>query len=66
MRKENVFDFAADCGGISDVLLDVPLWIDHDRRVCFLVGDEVGRMRQATEIVLFKLHYLDSFELVGI
>jgi hypothetical protein len=60
MRQENIFDFAANRSRVSDVLLDITLRIDHDRRVRFLVSDEAGSVRETAEIVLLELHDWDS------
>jgi hypothetical protein len=56
MREEDVLDAASLTFGGGNVPVDVPLRIDDRGNAGSLVGYEVGRMRETTEVVLFKDH----------
>jgi len=57
VRKKYVFDFEAVLGRISDVLVRVALRVNDGGRACCFVPDQVGSMRQARQIELFKNHF---------
>ena len=56
VRQEHVLDPAAQPPGVLEVLLDVALRIDHGRVAARLVGDQVGGVREAAEVVLLEDH----------
>jgi hypothetical protein len=43
-------------GRVVDVLVDVPTRVDDDGGACPLVADQVGRLRQTSEVVLLEDH----------
>ena len=54
--QEDVLDRVAAGLGVGEVLVDVPLRIDDGRRLRLLVGDHVGGVGEAGEVVLLDLH----------
>ena len=58
--EEDVRDAQAVCLGIRDVLVHVPLRVDHGRRVRRFVADEIRGVREAVQIELFQDHGLES------
>ena len=54
--EEHVLDRVAPGRGVFQILVDVPLRIDHGRRLRLLVGDHVGGVGQAGQVVLLDLH----------
>ena len=54
--EKDVADLEAEFLGVGEVLLDVALRIDDDRRRACLVAQQIGSMGQAAEIVLFENH----------
>ena len=46
--------------GIVQVLLDIPLRIDHDCAAARFVGNEVGGVGKASQVVLLQKHGDDS------
>src|SRR5712691_9062624 len=54
MGQEDVADVASVLGGILQVLVDVALRIDDDRRTGHGVGDQVRGVRQTAKVVLFQ------------
>ena len=55
--EEDVADGESVMGGGVEVLLDVALGVDDDGGGGGLVGDEVGGVRQAAEVVLMEEHW---------
>ena len=56
MREQHMLDPAAAALGVGDVVVYVPLWIDDRRDAGCLVGDQIGRMGEAAEVVLLEDH----------
>ena len=56
MREQHMLDPAAAALGVGDVAVHVPLWIDDRRDAGCLVGDQIGRMGEAAEVVLLEDH----------
>jgi len=56
MGQEYVLDLQSVFGSKREITINVPLRIDDSRRARRLVTDEIGSVRQATEIKLFKDH----------
>ncbi len=56
VSEEDVADLYAELVGVVDVLLDVALRIDDDGGAAGFVGDEVGRVGEAAEVVLLEEH----------
>ena len=56
MREEDVADGEAVGSRIGQVLLNVPLGVDNDGGGGGLVGEEVGGMGKAAQVVLFQEH----------
>ena len=54
--QKDVFDRAGELLGVGDVLLDVALGIDHGRAASYLIGDQVGGVRETAEVVLLEDH----------
>ena len=54
MRLDDVLDAQAGSRGLVQVLIDVPLRIDHCRFAS--IPNEIGSMRKAAEIELFEVH----------
>src|SRR3984957_14946183 len=54
--QKDVADREAELLSVYQVLLDIPLWVDHDPRSARLVPQQVGGMGQASEVVLFQDH----------
>ena len=54
--EEDVLDPAAEPPGVGDVVLDVALRIDDRGAARLLVGDEVGGVGEAAEVVLLQHH----------
>ena len=59
--QEHLSDRAPELVGVGDVLLDVALRIDHGRVASYLVGDQVGGVRETAEVVLLVDHRWDPF-----
>jgi hypothetical protein len=58
MRQDDMTDFEPVRDRILEILLDVALRVDYNRGVRLSVADQVGRMGQAAQIVLFQQHVL--------
>src|SRR5439155_963894 len=56
VRQEHVPDPKAEAAGVAHVLLDVALRIDDRRHPALLVGDEVGGVCEAAQVVLLENH----------
>jgi len=56
VRQDHVGDAEVVFPGEGQVLLDVPLRIDHYRQAGVVVGNEVGGVRQTVEIKLLENH----------
>ena len=56
VSEEDVADVQAEFIGVRQVLLDIALRVDDDRSRAGLVSDEIRRMREAAQIVLFQNH----------
>jgi hypothetical protein len=56
VSEENVLDLERVLGSKRKVLADVPLRIDNHCSAGLLVSDNVGSVRQAMQIKLFKDH----------
>ena len=56
VSEEDVADLDAEMVGVVDVLLDVTLRVDHDGCCAGFVGDEIGCVGEAAEIVLLEEH----------
>jgi len=56
VRQEDVPDLEVVLGRGRQVLLDVPLRIDHGRGPRSLVSDEIRCVREAAQIELFEDH----------
>ena len=56
VRQDDVLDPAAEPLGVREVLVDVALRVDHGGDAAALVGDEVGGMSEAAEVVLLQDH----------
>ena len=56
VRQKHMLDREAASGGIGEVLVDVPLRVDHCGRLGLFVGDQIGRVRETGEVVLLDLH----------
>ena len=54
--EEDVADVHAEFVGVVDVLLDVALGVDHDGGAAGFVGDEIGGVGEAAEVVLLEEH----------
>jgi hypothetical protein len=54
--QEHVLDPAAELLGVIEVLLDVTLRVDDRGAASHLIGDQVGGVRQAAEVVLLEDH----------
>ena len=59
--EEDVADVHAELVGVVDVLLDVSLGVDDDGGVAGFVGDGIGCVGEAAEVVLLEEH-LPIFE----
>jgi hypothetical protein len=56
VRQEDVSKLKSEFLRVRQVSFNIALWIDNDRsRACF-VPQQVGGMRQATQIILFENH----------
>ena len=42
------------CFGVSDVLIDIALWINNNSSFRLLVANQVGRVGQTAEVVLLQ------------
>jgi hypothetical protein len=58
MRQEDMGDAKAVPLGERDVLIHIPLRVDHRRRMRRFIADEIRGVRQAIEIELFQDHGL--------
>ena len=56
MRQKNVADLQAEFLGVGQVLLDIALRIDDDGRRTGLVPEQIGRVGQAAQVILFQNH----------
>ena len=56
MREEDVPDLHPVRARVRQVLIHVPLRIDHCRGAALRVGHEVGRVRETAEVVLGQDH----------
>src|SRR5215469_10866855 len=56
MGQEYMFDVQRVLGYKGKILSRVPLWIDQSRCARLLVADNIGSMRKARQIELFKDH----------
>ena len=56
MGQEYVPDLKPEVRGIVQVLLDVALRIDDDRRRASLVAEKIRSVGQAPEVILFENH----------
>ena len=56
MGEEDVADLEAKLFGVGQVLLDVALRVDDDGGCALLVPEQIGGVRQASEVVLFQNH----------
>jgi hypothetical protein len=56
VSEEDVADVHAELVGVVDVLLDVSLRINHDGGAAGFVGDEIGCVGEAAEVVLLEEH----------
>ncbi len=56
VRQKNMADLHAQFFGVGEVLLDVPLRIDHDCIAAGFVSQQVGSVSQATQVVLLQEH----------
>src|SRR5690606_10583961 len=56
VRLEHQLDGEAEGVSVGEVLGDVALRVDHDRPAGRFVADQVGRMREALEVVLLEDH----------
>jgi len=54
--QKDVADPAADPPRGLDIVVDVTLRVDDRRHAAALVGDEIGRVGQAAEVMLFEDH----------
>jgi hypothetical protein len=54
--QKDIADLQTLALGVVQILLDVTLWVDDDRRPRLLIRDEVGGVCQATKVVLFQKH----------
>jgi hypothetical protein len=60
--QKDMADLETEFLRIRQVLFDIALWIDNDCGRTGFVAQQIGGMRQATEIILFQNHE-NSFEL---
>ena len=56
MGHEHVSDRAAQLLGVGDVLLDVALRMDHGCLASYLIDDQVGGVRETSQVVLLEDH----------
>src|SRR5579862_1166484 len=54
--KEDVANLEAGFLRISQVLLNIALWVDDDGRCTGLVSEQIGSVSQAAQVVLFQNH----------
>ncbi len=54
--EEDVTDFEAMRGGVGEVALDVALGVDDDGRRARFVSEQIGGVRETSEVVLFQDH----------
>jgi hypothetical protein len=57
VAQEHVADLETEAIGVCQVLLDVALRIDDNRRRAGLVANQIGGMRKAAQIILFQDHW---------
>ncbi len=60
VSEKDVADLYAELFGIVKILLDVTLRVDHDGGCARFVGDQVGCVGEAAQIVLLEEHAPDS------
>jgi imidazole glycerol phosphate synthase subunit HisF len=56
VSQKNVADLDSELLGVGEVLLNVPLRIDHDCTLAGFVRDKVRRVRKTTQVVLLEEH----------
>jgi hypothetical protein len=61
MRQDHVLDLEPVFAGKRNVLIDVPLRIDNNRRPRLFVANQVGSMRQTRKIKLLEDHWTPPF-----
>ena len=54
--QEDVADLEAERFGVGQVLLNIALRVDHDRGRTGLVSEQIGRVGQAAQVILFQNH----------
>ncbi len=54
VRKEHVADPAAEPVGVLEILVDVALGVDDSRLANLRIGDQVGGVGEAAEVVLLQ------------
>ena len=56
VREKDVADGELVLAGVGEIAIDITLRIDDDGAASDFVADQIGRMRQATEIELLQQH----------
>jgi hypothetical protein len=54
VREEHVADPATPPLGVLEILIDVPLRVHDGRLAAVLIGDQVGSVGEAAEVVLVQ------------
>ena len=65
VSKDGVGDREADLTGVVDIDVDVASGVDDDGGLGFVVGDQVGRLREAVEVVLLQDYWWALFSCAG-
>jgi hypothetical protein len=60
VSEKNIADLHSQLLGVVQVLLNIPLRIDHDCRSAGFVGNQVGRVGEAAEVILLQEHAANS------
>ena len=56
MGQKDILDVTTVLGCVLQILVNITLRINHDRRTCSCIGDEIGGMRETAKVTLLQQH----------
>src|SRR4029450_8546207 len=56
MGQKDILDVKNLLCCVLQILVNITLWINHDRRTRSCIGDEIGGMRETAKVILLQHH----------